>query len=130
MPNETFEVETYTINVRGITNTNVPRRISISSIALAHGIRTRAHLAFWDSDPPNKGSVFNVGGLNFNGLTINGNMKISDYEHVYHLLQTEKPVKIKFWYSSAGNTTTKNLTTLHIFSGDEFPGEGTEDDSP
>ena len=29
MPNETFEVETYTINVRGITNTNVPRRISI-----------------------------------------------------------------------------------------------------
>ncbi len=130
MPDQTFEVETYTVTVRGITNTGIPRRISISSPAAAHGIRTRANLNFWESDPSNKGNVRNVGGLNFDGITINANMKKSDYDHIYHLLQTEKPVKVRYFYSSAGDTTTKSLSALYVFSGDEFPGEGDEDDSP
>ena len=56
------------------------------------------------------------------GSTISVNPPLRDFDHMYHLLQTEKPVSAH-WVADTNN----NLTWFELYTGDEPLGEGPRD---
>lgn len=131
MPSGNFQVESYESTVRGRFG-NARRRIDVVSPGLSHGIRNRALLFFYEAGtlPPNEGFAYNVGGLNFNGITVIGYLPLSDFEAVRTILQTEAPVTVNYYYkdlASSPSSTTKELTGIIVGTDKEPPGEGPVD---
>lgn len=120
-----FQIKTYTVRVA--RNTTVPfARLLLSSPVLAHGITNTAALYYFPTYSKLSGSVQNVGGLNFDGIHVFGQIPFEDFDRHYHVLQTETPLSLVYNYG-ASETTTKPLTFVSIESGLEVPGEGPED---
>jgi hypothetical protein len=121
----TIPVAHYTVQVAA--NTLTPfARIQITGPTLAHGIRNDATLYFFPSYAHLSGSVLNVGGLNFDGITVVGQVPFAEFERFYDLLRNEAPVQLYYTYGSS-STTTKPLNLVAIRTGDEPAGEGPED---
>lgn len=124
MPSYTFDIESYELiaDPRGYFT----YRLFVTSPAGYHGIRTRAHVLFVPESklPSNQGWAYNVGGLNFDGITIYGYANEKYFETMYHVLQTEDPVSFRYGYLS-GDSTTRKLYDFAITTADEPTGEGT-----
>jgi hypothetical protein len=127
-----FEIETYSIpcGEGGFGRfPTIDRRIYVESPDLSHGIRFRASLEF--GPPPasweNMGVALNVGGRNFNGVTMVVFLPPDRYAHVYDILRSEKPVHLLYRLcdlpSNPGGTT-KYITRAAVGSAPELPGEG------
>jgi hypothetical protein len=120
-----FQIENYTVRVA--RNPAVPfARLRLSSPTLAHGIVNTATLYYFPTYSDLDGSVFNVGGLNFDGIRVFARIPFDDFDRHYHVLQTEAPLSLIYYYGTS-NTTTKPLTFVSIESGEEVPGEGPDD---
>lgn len=120
-----FEIESYSLRVA--RNRSVPFvRIRLSSPVMAHGITNRATLYYFPTYSDLDGSVRNVDGLNFNGISVFGQIPYEDFDRHYRVLQTEAPLTFVYYYGSS-DSTTKPLTFVSIESGTEVPGEGPED---
>lgn len=123
MPSDTFEIESYSVTQR-------PRGYNTASLfvtspAMSHGVRTRATVFFYPESkvPTNIGWAINVGGVNFDGITIYGYADEKYLETMYHVLQTEDPVSFTYGYN-AGDTTTRSLYDFSLTTADEPTGEG------
>jgi hypothetical protein len=120
-----FEIESYTLRVA--RNRSVPfARIRLSSPEMAHGITNTASLYYFPTYSELNGSVRNVGGANFDGRSIFAQIPYEDFDRHYHVVQTESPLNLVYYYESS-DSTTKPLSFVSIESGTEVPGEGPED---
>lgn len=123
MPSSTFEIESYkvTADPRGYRT----YELFVISPAMYHGIRTRATVSFYPENkvPSTQGWAFNVGGLNFNGVSVYGHADEKYFETMYHVLQTEDPVSFRYGYN-AGDSTTRSLYDFRLTTADEPTGEG------
>lgn len=125
MPAATIPVESYTVRIA--RNTSTPfARIEIAGPVLAHGIQNTATLYFFPTYPELNGWALNVGGLNFDGIHVLGQVPFADIDRWYDLLRNEAPVQLYYTYGASGSTT-KPLQLLALETGNEPPGEGPED---
>lgn len=120
-----FQIESYTVRV-GRTTTVPSARVLLSSPVMSHGITNTALLFYSPTYSELSGAVINVGGLNFDGITVFGLIPFEDFDRHYHVLQTEAPLSLDYSYGSS-ESTTKPLNSVFIRSGLEVPGEGLED---
>ncbi len=130
-----FEVETYTVSITASSSDSAQPRMLLVSPDLAHGIRNRANLIFEPTpqgfiDNNSNGYATNVGGANFDGITIVAWMSSGVFDDVYDLIRNESPVRVVFHYKDIpGNpsSTTKYLTSIRVGTEAEVPGEGDGD---
>lgn len=126
MPVATIPVATY--SVQAGANTVQPFCwIKISGPVLAHGIQNDATLYFSPAYTDLTGHVLNVGGLNFDGITVLAMLPLSEFDRMYDLLRNEAPVQLYYTYAN-GSTTTRPLHLVAVRTGDEPAGEGPADD--
>lgn len=133
MPTRTFDVETYTVSTvqSGTTSSGAWRTLTLTSTALAHNIRNRATVFFFDNGSTTLGVVTNVDQPNFNGQSAYAYCRKADFADWYDLLRNEKP--LKFTYSYAGpdfdpNQSARDLQWVQMYTGEqEPPGEGPEE---
>lgn len=120
-----FEIDSYSLRVA--RNNSVPfARIRLSSPEMAHGVTNRATLYYFPTYSDLNGFVQNVGGLNFDGISVFGQIPYEDFDRHYRVLQSETPLTFVYYYGSS-DSTTKPLTFVSIETGTEVPGEGPED---
>jgi hypothetical protein len=119
-------VESYTVRVARNTSTQFAR-IEIAGPVLAHGIQSSATLYFFPTYPELAGWALNVGGLNFDGIHVIGQVPFADFDRWYDLLRNESPVQLYYTYG-ASDSTTKPLQLVALETGNEPPGEGPQDE--
>ena len=122
MPSDQFEVESYelTVDPRGY----VTHIIFLTSPAMSHGIRTRAYINFLPASklPSALGWAFNVGGLNYDGITAYCYADERYFDAMYHVLQTEASVTFEYGYQTA--SSTGELYDFRITTAAQPTGEG------
>lgn len=121
-----YKIETYSARV-GRKRDGLSARIDITGVPRTHHIIHRAMLLYRSNINTLTGFVFNVGGLNFDGLLTAALMPFNDFDRHYHLLQTETPLNFYLMYDENGETTTKSLSSIALSTGPEPIGEGFED---
>jgi len=126
MPAATMPIETYTVRVARNTSTQFAR-ITLAGPVLSHGIQSSATLYFFPTYSELHAWAVNVGGLNFDGITVIAQIPFGDFPKMYDLLRNEAPVQLYYTYGSSG-TTTKPVNLVSIETGNEPPGEGPEDE--
>ncbi|MCV2394248.1 hypothetical protein OEB99_08005 [Actinotalea sp. M2MS4P-6] len=126
MPVATIPVHRYSVQT-GANTVQPFSWIKVSGPVLAHGIQNDATLYFSPSYTHLSGHVLNVGGLNFDGITVIAMIPFSEFDRMYDLVRSEAPVQLYYTYAS-GTTTTRQLNLAAFRSGDEPAGEGPEDD--
>ncbi len=130
-----FDVETYQISVAASSADSAQPRMLYVSPAMTHGIRNRAWVYFRPNqsglaDESSIGYAFNVGGLNFDGITLSVNISSSMFDDVYTITRTESPLRVIWYYKDlpgAPDSTTKLVTSFRVGTLDEIPGEGNAD---
>lgn len=133
MPSTTFDVESYTVltTQMGITSSGAWRNLYLTSTALAHGIRTRASVYFFENQPGTLGVVTNVDQPNYNGQTAYAYCRKGDFADWYDLLRNEQPLKCTYGYAGPDfdpSQPARNLYSIQLYTGSqEPPGEGPED---
>ena len=126
MPTATMSIETYT--VRTGRSTSTPSAVlTLAGPVLSHGIQNNATLYFFPSYAQFAGWGLNIGGLNFDGITVIATIPFDDFPRMYDLLRNEAPVQLHYNYG-ASSSTTKALTYLDLRTGNEPVGEGPEDE--
>ena len=124
-----FVIEAYTLTV-GRNNGGRFARIIMTSPTMSHGIVNRGSLSFRENQTALAGNVYNVGGLNYNGLSVYASLPFTDFDRIYDAVRSESPVLLRFYYAS-GSTTTRTLHAVYVATGEEISGEGPEDaDAP
>lgn len=89
----TIPVAHYGVQVAA--NTLTPfARIQVTGPTLAHGIRNDATLYLFPTYATMSGRVLNVGGLNFDGITVIGRVPFDEFERSYDLWRNEAPVQL------------------------------------
>lgn len=121
-----FVIEAYTLTL-GRTAGGRFARLFMTSPTLSHGIVNRGSLAFRESQAGLGGNVYNVGGLNYNGISVYGDLPFEDFDRIYDAVRSESPVSLRYYYAS-GSTTTRALRSVFVATGEEIPGEGPEDE--
>ncbi|MCL3862350.1 hypothetical protein [Actinotalea sp. K2] len=126
MPSGTIPIVSYTVRVARNTSTQFAR-ITILGPVLSHGIQNRATLYFFPSYGQLNGWALNVGGLNFDGIHVLGQVPFADFDRMYDLLRNEAPVQLYYTYGTS-SSTTKPLNLVAVETGNEPPGEGPADE--
>ena len=133
MPILTFEVESYTVltTQSGTSAAGAWRNLTFTSTSLAHGIRNRASVYFFEGGSTTLGVVTNVDQPNFNGLTAYAYCRKEDFSEWYDLLRNEAPVKVTYAYAGPDydpNQPSRELWWVQLYTGQpEPPGEGAEE---
>jgi hypothetical protein len=134
MPVLMFDVESYTVltTQSGTTPGGAWRNLSLTSTALAHGIRNRASIYFFANPPTGSlGVVVNVDQPNFNGLTAYAYCRKADFADWYDMLRNERPLRFVCAYEGPDydpNRPARELWWVELLTGQqEPPGEGPED---
>jgi hypothetical protein len=133
MPIVTFDVESYTVSAHEQmqSTTGSYRTLALVSTALAHGIRTRATIFFFDTASATSGVVTNVDQPNFEGQRAYAYCRKPDFPGWYDLLRNEQPLKCTYAYDGAAfdaNTPSRSLYWIQLYTGvAEPPGEGPEE---
>ncbi len=131
MPLMTFDIETYTVlsSQSGTTSGGSWRVITLSSTALAHGIRSHASIYFFEA-PGSTGVVTNVDQPNANGLTAYAYGRKEDFTVWYDMLRNESPMKFACAFEGAQfdpSRPSRPIYWFQLFTGqEEPPGEGPE----
>lgn len=124
-----FVIEAYTLTL-GRSSSGRYARLFMTSPTMTHGIVNRGSLSFRQSHTALGGNVYNVGGLNYNGISVYANMPFDDFDRIYDALRGESPVRLRYYHAS-GTGTTRTLNSVYLATGEEIPGEGPEDaDAP
>ena len=91
-----FNVENYTVSVGANRHDRYDPSIRLTSNDLSHGIRNRANLVF--APVPTSiannnaiGYLLNVGGANFNGITVVAYLGGAAFDDIYSIVRNEKP---------------------------------------
>ncbi len=120
-----FNIEAYSLMLR--PRQVIARIITVSGPANTHGIKQTASLYFYQDDkvPDTLGRVVRVNPTSILGPHVTAYLSLSDYQDIYHTIQTESPVGL---YASFDNTTKSNATVdlsfFQVYSREENPGEG------
>ncbi len=131
MPTLTFDIDTYTVltSQSGTTSPGSWRTITLTSTALAHGIRSRATVYFFDA-PGSPGVITNVDQPNANGLTAYAYGRKEDFAVWYDMLRNESPMKFTCGFDGPAfdpAQATRNVYWFQLHTGQqEPPGEGPE----
>ena len=124
-----FVINAYTLTL-GRNASGRSARIFMTSPTMSHGIVNRGSLSFRESQTTLGGSVYNVGGLNYNGLSVYASLPFEEFDRIYDAVRSESPALLRYYYAS-GSTTTRALQAVYVATGEEIPGEGPEDtDAP
>jgi hypothetical protein len=132
MPTLTFDVESYSVitTQTGTGTGGAWRMLSLTSAALAHGIRNRASVYFFEAGSTTLGVVTNVDQPNFQGLSVYAYCRKADYHDWYDLLRNEAPLKFSAGYEGPDFDPSKPSRPLYwvqLYTGQpEPPGEGAE----
>ncbi len=121
-----FVIEAYTLTL-GRNSSGRFARIFVTSPTMSHGIVNRGSLRFRESQTGLGGNVYNVGGLNYNGISVYGELPFGDFDRIYDAVRSESPVSLRYYYGP-GTTTTRALQAVYVATGEEIPGEGPEDE--
>jgi hypothetical protein len=129
-----FEVESYMV-ATGQADPDPARawrRITLTSPALAHGIRSSASIFFSDRRLTRLGVVVNVDQLNFEGHRVFARLAKDDFADWYDILRNEQPLRFRYGYDGEGSIdpsqSTRELFTVRLYTGlPEPPGEGEDD---
>jgi hypothetical protein len=133
MPILTFDVDSYTVltTQTGTTSGGAWRHLSLTSTALAHNIRNRAGVFFFENPSSSLGVVVNVDQPNFNGLTAYAYCRKADFPDWYDLLRNERPLRFTCAYAGPDydpNQSSRELFWVQLYTGQqEPPGEGPEE---
>ncbi len=131
MPTMSFDIDTYTVlsSQSGTTSAGSWRTITLTSTALAHGIRSRATIYFFET-PPSSGVITNVDQPNANGLTAYAYGRKEDFPVWYDMLRNEAPMKFTCAFDGPAfdpAQATRNIYWFKLYTGQqEPPGEGAE----
>lgn len=131
-----FRIDSYTVS---ISNSRAPglapnrrRVINLTSEVLTHSIQTTATLYFLTSHPS---SEF-VGGIvtsNYYQFTLFGWLPIGEYDEIYDVLRSEKPVYCRYGaqtddaFNPITTPTGSGVRYIDIRTGEEPVGEGPSD---
>lgn len=133
MPDLSFEIDTYTISAVQSGSTasiGAYRVLTLTSTALAHGIRERATVYFLDSPSSGLGVVTNVDQPNFNGRTAYAYCRRTEFAEWYDLLRNERPMRFTCYYEGPDFDPSKpgrSIVAFQLYTGQpEPPGEGPE----
>jgi hypothetical protein len=128
-----FDVESYTVVLSQI-GTEPPgawRNLTLTSPALAHGIRHHASIFFFPDPPPGTiGGVSNVDQPNYQGHSVRAFLRKPDFAAWYDVLRNEQPLKFDYAYDATYDPSrpTRALFWVQLYTGlPEPPGEGPED---
>jgi hypothetical protein len=133
MPIQAFDVESYTVltTQSGTSSGGAWRNLSLTSTALAHGIRNRASIFFFENPTGTLGVVTNVDQPNYNGLTTYAYCRKADFADWYDMLRNERPMKFSCGYAGPDFDPSKPARELYwvqLYTGlQEPPGEGPEE---
>jgi len=129
-----FEVESYTVATEqsGPDPARAARRITLTSPALAHGIRPSARIFFSDRLGTILGVVDNVDQLNFQGHLVLARLAKDDFADWYDILRNEQPLRFLYGYEGEGSIdpsqSRRELFRVRLYTGlPEPPGEGEDD---
>jgi hypothetical protein len=128
-----FEIEQYTVITSHSSPSSSWRALTLTSVALAHGIRNRATLFYFESASSSIGVVTNVDQPNFNGHNVYAYLRKYDFADSYDMLRSEKPINLNYAYTPSEfnpQQGTRNLVWVQMGTGFEPPGEGPQDVSP
>jgi hypothetical protein len=132
MPILTFNVDSYSVitTQSGTTTSGAWRMLGLTSTALAHGIRNRASVYFFEGGSTTLGVVTNVDQPNYQGLTAYAYCRKADYADWYDLLRNERPLTFTAGYEGPEFDPSKPSRPLYwvqLYTGQpEPPGEGAE----
>ncbi len=121
-----FVIEAYTLTL-GRTASGRFARLFVTSPTMSHYIVNRGSLNFREGQSGLGGNVYNVGGLNYNGISVYADLPFDDFERIYDAVRSESPVSLRYYYAP-GSTTTRALRSVFVATGEEIPGEGPEDE--
>lgn len=131
MPNLRFDIDTYTVQTTytgTVAQGTTWRVLTLTSTALAHGIRNRASIYFFESAISSPGVVTNVDQPNFNGLTAYAYARMADFAAWYDILRNEAPLTFSCEYAGPAfdpATPSRTISWFQLFTGQqEPPGEG------
>jgi hypothetical protein len=128
-----FEIEGYKLWLTQSGTSPSYRSMRLTSVAAAHGIRSRATLFFFDyqTPPTQLGVVHNVDQPNANGIDIYAYLWKVDYRDFYDAVRSEKPLHFDYWYSPSAfdpKQPSRTIVWCVIVSGEEPLGEGPRDE--
>ena len=121
-----FVIQHYTLTV-GRTASGRYARLYLTSPTMTHNIINRGSLTFRETSAGISGNVFNVGGLNFDGISVYASLPYSDFESIYDAVRSESPISLRYYYGP-GSGTTRPLRSVFVATDEEIPGEGPEDE--
>ena len=121
-----FVIDAYTLTL-GRNNGGRFARLFVNSPTMTHAIVHRGSLSFRESQTGLGGNVYNVGGLNHNGISVYADLPFEEFDRIYDAVRSEAPVSLRYFHAS-GSTTTRALRAAYVATGEEIPGEGPEDD--
>jgi hypothetical protein len=133
MPVLTFDVESYTVltTQSGTSSAGAWRNLALTSTALAHGIRNRASIYFFENPSGTLGVVTNVDQPNYNGLNAYAYSRRADFADWYDMIRNERPMKFSCGYEGPDFDPSKPSRALYwvqLYTGlQEPPGEGPEE---
>lgn len=131
-----FDVESYTVAAiqRGLEPSGAYRKVTLTSPALAHGIRNRASIYFFHTSDSHQtmGVVSNVDQLNYDGHLVFAYLWKDDFADWYDILRNEQPLKFRYFYEGEGSydpdQPRRSLKRVWLYTGlPEPPGEGEDD---
>jgi len=103
----------------------------LTSPDLAHGIRYRASIYFFEAGSATLGVVTNVDQPNFLGVSAYAYCRKPDFAEWYDILRNESPLKCTFAYAGPDydpNQPRRELWWIQLYTGQqEPPGEGPEE---
>lgn len=121
-----FVIKAYTLTL-GSNNGGRFARIYLTSPIMSHNIVNRGSLSFRENQTAMTGSVHNVGGLNYNGISVYASLPFEEFDRIYDAVRSESPILLRYYYAP-GPTTTRALQAVYVATGEEIPGEGPEDE--
>jgi hypothetical protein len=129
-----FEVESYIVATvqDGPDSPGASRRITLTSPALTHGIRSSASIFLSDLPRTRLGVVVNVDQLNFEGHRVFARLWKNDFADWYDILRNEQPLRFFYRYEGEGSIdpsqSRRELFAVRLYTGlPEPPGEGEDD---
>jgi hypothetical protein len=133
-----FRIESYAVGASqsGTAEGSGYRWLVLTSVALAHGIRDRATVFFFATDPGSYfGTVFNVDQPNFQGRSVYAYSRETKFRDWYDILRGEQPLDFAYGYEGeSGYDPSKPARILYYVQlttgAPEPPGEGPADVSP
>jgi hypothetical protein len=125
-----FDVKSYSVTINHGNPKTSERVLLLDSGDLSHGIRALAYLNFVES--PKALGTIELHELTYIGPRISCYFQAGEFEEIYDLLRSERPVTFGYAWATegpGGTGDTRNLVGVQLKTGAEPLGEGPVDPS-